>query len=533
MNFWKKAHSSDRGLLSMSVLCLAISLSLLGFKYNEARAAAAAENDEKFLRFVDTAAEVYTEIKNNYVDEPDTQKVLDGALAGMFTALDEHSQYMDPKMLDSLNRDTGGNFSGIGIHITQRQGLLTVITPIPGTPSAAAGIMPWDRIIEIDGKTTEGMELQDAVDKLTGPSGTKVTIKVYREGSADPLEFTLTRANIKIDSVFYHMLEDKVGYLRIARFSDLTGSDMRKGLLDMKAQGMQSLILDLRFNTGGLLREAVEVSNFFVPKGELIVSTKGRLKNQNSDYMAEEDPLIDLPTFVLVNEGSASASEIVAGALQDHHLGVIVGPQGKNTFGKGSVQTIEYLKQSMYEDDNGNPKKSALRLTTARYYTPSGRTIHHIGITPDIGIALPENNERDLLRHGLYGDTAIPLTVEEKNAVEARKNKEKKDASSSEGIIIQRIEDQKDPAEEKPEPGAMENENTDGNTPPAKTDDKPFYANAKKPELATDEFRDVMLDEAAKQLKIFMILNTQRGQDVPKVAVAPADLSRNAPRRQQ
>lgn len=500
MKFWTTAPRTDRVLLSWSVLCFLLATVLLGTKASQLHALPVSE-DEEFLRFVDVAAEVYTEIKGKYVDDIDSREVLEGAISGMFQVLDEHSQYMDPRTLDNLNRDTGGSFSGIGIHITQRQGLLTVIAPIPGSPSAAIGLMPWDRIIEIEGETTEGMTLTQAVDKLTGPAGTQVTIKVYREGETEPLDFTITRAHIKIDSVHYQLMEDAVGYARIAKFSENTSEDLRRGLLDMKAQGMESLILDLRFNTGGLLREAIEVADLFVPKHEVIVSTKGRLRSSNREYRAQEEPLLEVPMFVLVNEGSASASEIVAGALQDHHIAVLMGPEGKNTFGKGSVQTIEPLRNSMYEDDSGNPMDSALRITTALYYVPSGRTIHHIGVTPDIGVPLPDRHEAELLRHGLYGDTVIPMTAEEKELREALDNGGEPNGADAEpkenGLKIQK---QEAPAEEKTEPLAG-------------TEAEPFYTKAKTPEFVEDEeFRDLLLDEAVKQMKIYMILEETRGK---------------------
>lgn len=508
MSFFRRFFSTDRWMLTASIGCLTASVLLLGVRSQQLHAKAS-NGDDEFLRFVDVAAEVYGEIKGKYVDDVEGKKVLEGALAGMFSVLDEHSQYMDPRMLESLNKDTGGNFSGIGIHITQRQGLLTVIAPIPGSPSAKLGIMPWDRIIEIDGKSTEGMTLQDAVDKLTGPSGTQVKVKIFREGEKDPLEFTITRAQIKIDSVYSRLMEDKIGYLRIARFSEQTSADMRRALVEMKGQGMRGLILDLRFNSGGLLREAIEVSNLFVPKNEIIVSTKGRLRSQNREYRASEPPMIeDMPVFVLVNEGSASASEIVAGALQDHKLAAIIGPAGKNTFGKGSVQTIEQLRHSMYDDESGNAKESALRLTTARYYTPSGRTIHHIGITPDIGVPLPDNHEGELLRNGLYGDTTIPLTAEEKKAQEEEEKKAQEEqnkapeggAGETPSVVLQRSEG----ATPTPQPTP---EARDGAAP------TPFYAAAKKPEIVKSDFKDVLLEEAAKQMKIYMILNHAKGAE--------------------
>lgn len=494
MRIWKQAPSADRMLISASLLCMALSMSLL---FHSPGAQARAKQDEEFLRFVDLAHEIYTEIQAKYVDEVERTELLEAALQGMFRALDEHSQYMDPRTLENLNKDTGGSFSGIGIHITQRQGLLTVIAPIPGSPAARIGLQPWDRIIEIDGESSEGMTLTDAVDRLTGPTGTEVTIKVFRDSAAEPLEFTIVRAQIKIESVHWRMMDDNIGYARIARFSESTGADLRRGLLDLKSQGMESLILDLRFNTGGLLRQAIEVSDLFVPKPEIIVSTKGRLRSHNTEHRAEMDPIVDVPVFVLVNEGSASASEIVAGALQDHKIAVLIGPEGKNTFGKGSVQTIESLRHSMYEDENGNPKESAIRFTTARYYTPSGRTIHHTGITPDIGIPMPRTHEGELLRRGLYGDTTIPLTTEEQEARDRRLEQieqnrlDLEDESNGTGVRLQTEE-----------PAAQPEATGDPN--------EPFYVRAKRPELAEGTFNDILLDEAVKQMKIFMILERNR-----------------------
>lgn len=501
MTFWKTATKSDRMLVIWSTLFLILSLTLLGMKSNQVRASAA--NDEEFLRFVDMAAEIYTEIQNKYVDEKEAREVLEGALQGMFMRLDEHSQYMDPRMLQSLNKDTGGEFSGIGIHITQRQGLLTVIAPIPGSPSARVGLLPWDRIIEIEGETTEGMTLTEAVDRLTGPSGTDVTIKVFREDEPEPLEFTITRASIRIESVHSTMLEDNIGYVRLARFSGNTTADLKKAILDLKAQGMESLVMDLRFNTGGLLREAIDVSDLFVPRHDLILSTKGRLRSQNREYRAQIDPIVEVPTFVLVNEGSASASEIVAGALQDHNIAVVIGPAGKNTFGKGSVQTIEPLRHTMYEDEQGNRMESAIRLTTARYYTPSGVSIDRTGITPDVGIPLPENHERELIRRGaLLGDSHIPLSEEEMQQMRPDLETEEN------GIRIQRREESHEGEEGELEPADGE-----------EADDTPFYVDVRRPEIENGEFTDVLLDEAVKQMKIYMILDSTR-RERPRVAAA-------------
>ena len=498
MSFWKSASPDDRRLLRWSVVCLMLAMLLIGMKDRELRASAS--EDKEFLRFVDAAAEVYNEIEGKYVDEVEKKKVLEGALVGMFQSLDEHSVYLDPETLESLNKDTGGEFSGIGIHITMRQGLLTVIAPIPGTPAAQLGIAPWDRIIEINGETTEGMNLQDAVEKLTGPKGTTVDVKIYRQGEPDPLNFTIKRDQIKIESVHHTMMEDGIGYIRLARFSENTAADTRRALLDLKSEDMKAMILDLRFNSGGLLREAIDVADLFVSKPEMIVSTKGRLSSQNREYRAEESPIVEgLPIFVLVNEGSASASEIVAGALQDHGIAVVLGPAGQNTFGKGSVQTIEQLRHALTEDADGNSEDAAIKLTTARYYTPSGRTIHQVGITPDIGIPLPENHERELIRHGLYGDTVIPLTKEEKERQEEMQNGGSNDAAPKENgptsYMIQREEEKRPEATGK----------TEGDK------NEPFYTKAATPEFAEDDqFVDILLEEAKKLMKIYNILENPK-----------------------
>jgi carboxyl-terminal processing protease len=398
---------STKALFYLTILLIVTSLTLMGSFASAVKKA----DDDQFWEFTAMFSEIYNEIQNKYVEEVDSKKLFEGALQGMFLTLDPHSQYMDPDSYSQLEKDTEGAFSGVGLHITIRDGVLTVIAPIPGSPAAKAGVRPWDRIVEIDGKKTEGITILEAVKKLTGPAGTTVTIKVYREGEPDFLTFTLVRKNIKIDSVYYKMLDDKIGYARVAKFSDATSRDLRKAIEFFKEKNAKGMILDLRFNAGGLLKEAVEVSNLFLPKGKLIVSTKGRMKNQNQEFRAENDPVTDMPMIVLVNKASASASEIVAGALKDHHRAVIVGVKGSRTYGKGSVQTIEEISHSFEKDENGNYRPAAIRLTTAKYYTPSGVSIDKIGVTPDIAVELPKGHEADLLRHGMYGDP--PMDEEE------------------------------------------------------------------------------------------------------------------------
>lgn len=398
---------ADNKLFYMSAVLIFSSLFLMGQFSKSVRKA----DDSQFWEFTAMFAEIYSEIKERYVEPVDSKKLFEGALQGMFLTLDPHSQYMDPDSYSQLEKDTEGSFSGIGIHITLKDGILTVIAPIPGSPSAKAGVQPWDRIIEINDKKTEGINLIDAVKKLTGPTGTTVDITIYREGESEALHFTLPRQNVKIESVYGKMLEDfpDIGYARITKFSDNTARDLRKHLEDFKQKGAKGLIMDLRYNTGGLLSEAVNVSNLFLPRGKLIVSTKGRLADQNRELVGSNDPVTDLPLIILINKGSASASEIFAGAVKDHGRGTIVGMKGQRSFGKGSVQTIEDLSHSFEKDDNSNNRPAAIRLTTAKYYTPSGISIDKIGITPDIAIEMPKDAELNLLKHGLLGE---PVTVE-------------------------------------------------------------------------------------------------------------------------
>lgn len=365
-------------------------------------------DDDQFWEFTAMFAEIYKEVKDRYVEPVDSKKLFEGALQGMFLTLDPHSQYMDPDSYTQLEKDTEGSFSGIGIHIgLDKNGILQVISPIPGSPSAKAGLKPADRIIEINGKKTENITLTDAVKKLTGPTGTTVDITVFREGETEFLHFTLPRQSVKIESVYSQMMPDfpEIGYARVTKFSDNTARDLRKAIDSFKENNAKGIVLDLRFNTGGLLKEAVEVSNLFLPKGKLVVSTKGRTASQTTELKAEKDQATDLPLVVLINRGSASASEIVAGAIKDHERGLIVGQKGQRSFGKGSVQTIEDLEHSFEKDENGNYRPSAIRLTTAKYYTPSGVSIDKIGVTPDIAIEMPKDNEKELSEGGhLLGD---------------------------------------------------------------------------------------------------------------------------------
>lgn len=320
--------------------------------------------------------ELFTEalsvVKSGYVDEIKTRDIIYGALKGMLSSLDPHSQFLPPDDYNEIKVETEGEFGGIGIEITIKDGLLTIITPIDGTPAWKAGLKPNDKIVKINGDITRDITLMDAVKKLRGQTGTQANITILREGEEKLLDFVITRDIIKIQSVKdKRLLEDKIGYIKLVEFRQNTPQDLEAALSNLEKEGMDSLILDLRNNPGGLLDVSVDVASKFIEAGQLVVSTRGRMKNQNIEFKARGiKSRAQYPLVVLVNEGSASASEIVAGAIQDTKRGIIL---GKKTFGKASVQTIIPLKDG-----------TALRLTTGKYFTPNGRSIHGEGITPDV-----------------------------------------------------------------------------------------------------------------------------------------------------
>jgi carboxyl-terminal processing protease len=317
-------------------------------------------------------------IQNQYVDETEPREVIYGAIRGMLRTLDPHSSFLDPESYREMQVETSGSFGGLGIEITIRDDTLTVVAPIEGTPAYRAGVQPGDKIIKIEGLSTKDMSLVDAVKKMRGPKGTKVTITIQREGVKDPQDVSVTREIIQVQSVKVQEIEPGLGYVRIRQFQERTARDLVSGIDKLEKSGrFAGLVVDLRNNPGGLLSSAVEVSEEFLGDGKLVVYTEGRVRNQNMRFVAHaKHPVTEAPLVVLVNQGSASASEIVAGAIQDHGRGVVLGTQ---TFGKGSVQTIIPL-----------PDGSGLRLTTAKYFTPKGRSIHGKGIAPDIVIELPK-----------------------------------------------------------------------------------------------------------------------------------------------
>ncbi|HEY6572664.1 MAG TPA: S41 family peptidase [Candidatus Eisenbacteria bacterium] len=316
-------------------------------------------NIERFIQ-------VLTKVRDHYVEPVTTDKLMDNAIRGMLRTLDPYSQYLDKEEAERLETTTHGAFGGIGISIGMRDGWVTVVSPIEGTPAWRAGMQGGDRIIRIDGASTEGFSLDDAMKKMRGEKGTKVTLTIFREGRDKPMDFEITRDIIQIKSVpFAGVLENGVGYIRLSSFSEKSREEIDQALSKIEKQKVRGLILDLRFNPGGLLSQAVEVSEEFAPRGKKIVYTRGRDPSQNRDFVSTADqPHLGYPLVVLVNQWTASASEIVSGAVQDLDLGVVA---GQTTFGKGLVQTVIPLTRSVR-----GPK---LKLTTAKYYTPSGRCI--------------------------------------------------------------------------------------------------------------------------------------------------------------
>ncbi|WP_346900527.1 S41 family peptidase [uncultured Roseibium sp.] len=344
-------------------------LSQLPIRVSDTANAAASDTYRQLNLFGD----VFERVRSDYVEVPDDAKLIESAINGMLTSLDPHSSYMSPKSFRDMQVQTRGEFGGLGIEVTMEDGLVKVVSPIDDTPAAKAGILAGDLITQIDGEQVQGLTLNEAVEKMRGPVNTDIVVTVRREGADEPFDVTITRDVIRIRSVRWRE-EDDVGYIRITQFNEQTSDGLKSGIdeiaKDIGNDNLKGYIIDLRNNPGGLLDQAIAVSDAFLDRGE-IVSTRGRNADETQRYNARAGDLTGgKPVIVLVNGGSASASEIVAGALQDHRRATILGTR---SFGKGSVQTIIPLGA------NG-----AIRLTTARYYTPSGTSIQAKGITPDI-----------------------------------------------------------------------------------------------------------------------------------------------------
>ncbi|OGP62267.1 MAG: peptidase S41 [Deltaproteobacteria bacterium RBG_13_53_10] len=363
-------------------------------------------------------------LQKEYVEEKNPKDLIQGAIKGMLDTLDPHSAFMPPGVYKEMQEETKGRFEGLGIEITTRDEILTVVSPIEDTPAFKAGILAGDQILRIDGESTKNMNLMDSVKRLRGPKGTKVTITIMREGFTTPKEITLTRDVIPIRSVRYELMEKQYGYVRVSQFQDKTDSELDKALKSLEEEakgGLKGMILDLRNNPGGLLDQAVKVSDRFIDSG-LIVSMEGRREEQKMKFFARSQGTVAAyPLVVLINSGSASGAEIVAGAIQDHNRGILLGTQ---TFGKGSVQTIFPLKDG-----------SGLRLTTAKYFTPSGRSIQAKGITPDIVVKPLQANEEKVIpeRHPVEKDLERHL-IEVEKGVTKEKEKPKNEETKKEEL---------------------------------------------------------------------------------------------------
>ncbi len=377
-------------------LALAVNLLIGASIYFKADAA---EKDSPYAS-LELFSFVLEKVRKDYVDGQKLtyQELVYGALKGMLNTLDPHSEFMEPDKYKDLQNDTQGAFGGLGIVISMKDNYITVVSPMDESPGFKAGIMTGDRILRIDGKSTEKMSLPDAVKNLRGEPGSPVRLTIFRPSSNLSREFKLSRSVINVDIVKdingrkeLTLGENKIGYIRLVQFGERTSDELEKALKKLKDQGMQGLVLDLRWNPGGLLEQAVDVCEKFLPRGQLVVTTEGRNPAQSSRRVANGrgDELHNLPMVVLVNLGSASASEIVAGCMQDYKRAIIL---GEKTFGKGSVQSIMPLNDG-----------SALRLTTAKYYTPSHKVIHEEGITPDITVPMTEAEDRDVQMQRMPG----------------------------------------------------------------------------------------------------------------------------------
>ena len=404
---------------------------LIGLSLAIGHSVFALKQPEQTIPFEDLQAftDVYSRIKSDYVETVDDKELLEDAIRGMLSGLDPHSSFLDTEEFNELRIGTTGQFGGLGIEVGMENGFVKVISPIDDTPASRAGVEAGDLIVRLDDKPVKGLTLNEAVKIMRGKPNTDIELTIVREGESKPLKITITREIIRVKSVKSRLLEDGYGYVRITNFQSRTTTDMLKAITDLQEDNkLEGLVLDLRNNPGGVLNGAVGVSDAFLDNG-LIVYTEGRVNDSSLKYNATPgDALNGAPLVVLVNSGSASASEIVAGAMQDHHRGIIM---GFKTFGKGSVQTIQELR-------NG----AAVKLTTARYFTPSGRSIQAEGIVPDIELrdievtAKKENgsrvSEKDLTGHLSNPEDGVDVTEDDQASSESGDSDEEKASKLSE-----------------------------------------------------------------------------------------------------
>jgi len=411
--------SQGKGMRNLKIISMVILVFILGVTVGLGRFHKVSALSNPTYEDLRVFADVLGILQKEYVEETKSKDLIYGAIKGMLETLDPHSAFLPPNMYKEMQEETKGRFEGLGLEITLKEGILTVVSPIEDTPAYKAGIQAGDQILKIDGEATKTLTLMESVKRMRGPKGSKVTLTIMREGFPKPKEYTLVRDVIPVRSVRYELLEKQYGYVRLIQFQEKTDSEFQKAVKALEEEtkgGLKGLILDLRNNPGGLLDQAVKVSDRFIESG-VIVSIEGRREEHKMKFNAhpQEDNLARYPLVVLVNGGSASGSEIVAGAIQDHGRGIILGTQ---TFGKGSVQTIFSLKDG-----------AGLRVTTARYYTPNGRSIQAKGIVPDIVVkpavledekgAPPKQppSEKDLERH------LIDAKEKEKPKVEVKEKK--------------------------------------------------------------------------------------------------------------
>ena len=416
-----------RSVVFSALICL-LSFVLLAVRFQDVRAAN--DEDDNGYSQISVFAKALQLIRQDYVDGSKTgyHDLITAAMKGMLFSLDPHSQFMDPNDFRDMQDDTRSRFNGLGVEVSIKNGLPTVVSAMEDTPAAKAGILSGDQILKINGASTERMELQDAVNVLRGPPGRKVTLTLMRPSTKEIKEYTLERVEIKVQSVKAARLLDqeltgpfKIAYVRLIQFNEPTADELAKALDDLQKQGMQALILDLRNNPGGLLNSAVDVCAQFLPPNTKVVSTQGRVASQQRDYATsgatKERP--HFPMALLVNEGSASGAEIVAGALKDLRRAILV---GETTFGKGSVQNVLQL-----------PDGSALRITTAKYYTPGKEVIHGKGVTPNIRVPMTAEQARALFA-GRSVENMKP--EEEKNVIKARDPQTLRAIDALKGVMI-------------------------------------------------------------------------------------------------
>lgn len=408
-------------LVALWVIVLSIALAVVLLNQFPAGTAVAKSVAYEELKLF---TEILSVVKRNYVEEVETKEIVYGAIRGMLRSLDPHSGFMPPEAYKEMQIDTKGEFGGLGIQIGIRDGVLTVIAPIEDTPAWRAGVKAGDMIIKVNGEATKDMTLMDAVSKMRGPKGTDVIITIMREGWEAFKDFTITRDRIKLKSIKSRIIDEDVGYVKISQFQERTATDLAKALKDLNEKKITSLVLDLRNNPGGLLDSAVDVADQFLPTSKLVVYTMGRSGSKLEYLTKGKHPHYAWPMVVLLNHGSASASEIVAGAIKDWNRGVLL---GRKTFGKGSVQSVMPLSGG-----------AGLRLTTAKYYTPDGVSIQNTGIEPDIKVEIKAANgkthqvvrEKDLDNH-LSNDNApvkkedrkefAPQVIDEKDDIQLQR----------------------------------------------------------------------------------------------------------------